>query len=425
VIYFIAFCSFGAQAMGLIGSKGILPLGDWVKAAREMGASWWQAPTILWWWASDAAIRAVWIVGALAAVVAIAGRWQRAALALCLVLWLSICTAGQEFLSFQWDLLLVETGLLAVFAGQSRVRVWLFRWLLFRLMFFSGVVKVLSGDPTWRDLTAMRFHYETQPLPTPLAWYMHQLPLAAHKASTAMTLFIELLVPVLYFGTRPVRKVAAWVTVALQLLILTTGNYTFFNWLTIALCMWLLIEPRAGSENRWVDWGLAASIGLLSAVVVLNSIGIPAGGALMRVASPFRVVNSYGLFAVMTTERPEIVVEGSADAVEWKAYEFRYKPGDLRRAPPVVAPHQPRLDWQMWFAALGNYQSNRWFVNFMIRLMQGEPSVTRLLARNPFPNAPPRFIRARLFRYRFTGWGSREWWTAEERGSYFPAVSLK
>jgi hypothetical protein len=174
-----------------------------------------------------------------------------------------------------------------------------------------------------------------------------------------------------------------------------------------------------------VDWGLAGSIGLLSGVVVLNAIGISAGGWVMQVASPFRVVNSYGLFAVMTTERPEIVVEGSEDGVEWKAYEFRYKPGDLRRAPPWVAPHQPRLDWQMWFAALGTYQSNRWFVNFMIRLLQGEPSVTRLLANNPFPNAPPRLIRARVYRYRFTGWGSREWWTREEMGTYFPAVSLK
>jgi hypothetical protein len=357
--------------------------------------------------------------------VAAAGRWQRAALAVCLVCWLSICTAGQEFLSFQWDLLLVETGFLAVFAGQSRVRVWLFRWLLFRLIFFSGVVKLLSGDPTWRDLTAMRYHYETQPLPTPLAWWMHQLPPAAQRASTAITLLVELLVPVLYFGTRPVRRIAGAVTIGLQLLILATGNYTFFNWLTIALCMWLWIEPREGPENRWVDWGLGGFIGVLSGVVVLNAIGIPAGETVMRMASPFRIVNSYGLFAVMTTERPEIVVEGSEDGVDWKAYEFRYKPGDVRRAPRVVAPHQPRVDWQMWFAALGNYRSNRWFVNLMIRLLQGEPAVTRLLAHNPFPNAPPRFIRARIYRYRFTVRGSREWWTREEMGTYFPAVSLK
>jgi lipase maturation factor 1 len=145
----------------------------------------------------------------------------------------------------------------------------------------------------------------------------------------------------------------------------------------------------------------------------------------MHTVAPLRVVNSYGLFAVMTTERPEIVVEGSVDGLDWRAYEFRDKPGDVHRAPPMVAPHQPRLDWQMWFAALGSYQQNRWFVNFMIRLLQGEPTVTRLLAYNPFPDVPPKFVRARVYQYHFTRWGSRDWWTREERGTYFPPVSLK
>ena len=428
LVYFIAFSSWGVQAIGLVGAKGILPLPDYIKALRESGVSWFQAPSLMWWWTSDAAIRTVWIVGAIAAVVAIAGKWQRPALGICLAMWLSICVAGQEFLSFQWDLLLIETGFLAIFAQNSRVLVLLFRWLLFRLMFFSGVVKLLSGDPTWRNLTAMHYHYETQPLPTPLAWYMHQLPLGVQKASTAFTFFSELLVPVLFFATRPVRWIAAAITVALQLLIVATGNYTFFNWLTIALCMWLVIEPRPGSGNRIVNAALAVFIGVLSGLTLLEYLDVPmppGGAAVMHAVAPFRIVNSYGLFAVMTTERPEIVVEGSNDGVTWSAYEFRYKPGELWRPPPIVAPHQPRLDWQMWFAALGTYQTNRWFVNFMIRLMQGEPTVTRLLRSNPFPNAPPHYIRARTFRYRFTSWGSRDWWTREESGVYFPAVSLK
>jgi hypothetical protein len=427
VVYFIAFVSLGVQAIGLFGSRGILPLADYVKAAREAGASWRQLPTVLWWTPTDVAIRAVWIVGAAAALMAAVGRRQRPALAVCFVCWLSLCVAGQDFLSFQWDLLLVETGFLAIFAGQDRVRMWLFRWLLFRLVFFSGLVKLLSGDPTWRNLTALRYHYETQPLPTPLAWHMHQLPLLLQKASTAFTFFVELLVPMLFFATRPVRIIAAWITVGLQLLILLTGNYTFFNWLTIALCMWLVIEPKPGAGNRYVSIAVGLFIGLLSGLTVLSVFDTtpPGAGAVLHATAPFRVVNSYGLFAVMTTERPEIIVEGSNDGENWAAYEFRYKPGDVRRAPPIVAPHQPRLDWQMWFAALGTYQTNRWFVNFMLRLLQGEPTVTRLLERNPFPNAPPRYIRARVYQYHFTSWGSHDWWTREERGLYFPAVSLK
>jgi hypothetical protein len=431
LIYFIAFVSFGVQALGLIGSHGILPLGAFVAAVREGAgrSAYWEAPMVFWLGSGDGAIRAVWIAGALTALAAtvVSGRWQRAALALCLVLWLSICVAGQDFLSFQWDVLLLEAGFLAIFATPSRTRVWLFRWLVFRLMFFSGAVKLLSGDAAWRNLTALHYHYETQPLPTPLAWYMYQLPMAAQKVSTAFTFFAELLVPALFFAPRPVRRIAAWITIALQVLILLTGNYTFFNWLTIALCMWLFIEPEPTRANPVVSAGLASFVGVVSGLLFLELFGValPGGGAVLHAVGPLRIVNSYGLFAVMTTERPEIIVEGSNDGVTWAAYEFRYKAGDLRRAPPIVAPHQPRLDWQMWFAALGNYQSNRWFVNFVVRLLQGEPSVVRLLGYNPFPNAPPKYVRARVYLYRFTGWGSRDWWTREERGTYLPAVSLK
>ena len=176
-----------------------------------------------------------------------------------------------------------------------------------------------------------------------------------------------------------------------------------------------------------VDIALVAFIGVVSGCVTLQifSVDAPGESAVLRAVEPLRIVNSYGLFAVMTTERPEIVVEGSNDGATWLAYEFPYKPGDLRRAPPIVAPHQPRLDWQMWFAALGNYQSNRWFVGFMLRLLQGEPSVQRLLQYNPFPKAPPKYIRARLYQYHFTKFGQPGWWKREERGLYFPAVSLK
>src|SRR5258708_3215921 len=216
IVYFIAFTSFGIQAIGLVGSQGILPFREYLGAARQQlgSAAYWDAPTVLWLHPTDGALRIVWIAGAVLALVAVTGFRQRTALAGCLVLWLSVCAVGQDFLSFQWDILLSEAGFLALFADASPVRVFLFRWLIFRLMFFSGAVKLLSGDSTWRSLTALRYHYETQPLPTPPAWYMHQLPAALQKVSTVFVFGTELLVPFLFFGPRRIRRIAAWITIA-------------------------------------------------------------------------------------------------------------------------------------------------------------------------------------------------------------------
>jgi hypothetical protein len=440
VVYFVAFVSWGVQAQGLIGSHGIMPAREFLAGVhRQLGsAAYWECPTLFWLSSSDGALRAAWIFGALCSLAAILAPWKlfrwkpvtRAAFGGCLILWLSLGIVGQDFLSFQWDVLLLEVGFLALFADDSLVRIWLFRWLIFRLMFYSGVVKLLSHDPSWHNLTALHFHYFTQPLPTPLAWYMEQLPMWFQQISTAFTLFVELVVPFLFFTPRPIRRVAAWIAIALQILILLTGNYTFFNWLAIILTLFLFVEPKREPRGRVhlaVSIALAAFIGIVSACVTLQifSVDLPGESAILRAVEPLRIVNSYGLFAVMTTERPEIVVEGSNDGDTWMAYEFPYKPGDLRRAPPIVAPYQPRLDWQMWFAALSNYQNNRWFVGFMLRLLQGEPSVLRLMRYNPFPNAPPKFIRARVYLYQFTKFGEPGWWHREERGLYFPAVSLK
>jgi len=436
-IYFIAFCSLGVQALGLIGSRGILPFGDFLDAVKQSfgGSGYWREPTLLWLGRSDAALQATWIAGAIAALIAAVGVWQRAALAISLALWLSLCVVGQEFLSFQWDVLLLEAGFLAVFADTAPARIWLFRWLAFRLIFFSGVVKLTSHDPAWRNLTALTYHYETQPLPTPFAWYMAQLPLWFQKFSTVTVFAAELGTPFLFFGPKRVRHIGAWVAIAFQVLILLTGNYTFFNILAIALMMFFFIDPERLPRtrvHRAVSVALVAFIGVTTGLLFLELFSVelpPGGGEILRVVEPFRIVNTYGLFAVMTTERIEIVVEGSADGDTWRAYQFPYKPGDLKRAPPVVAPHQPRLDWQMWFAALGNYRQNRWFVNLMIRLLQGEPSVLRLLEHSPFSNAPPKYIRARAYLYHFTDFAERRrdgaWWRREDRGMYFPAVSLK
>ena len=443
-IYLIAFVSFGVEADGLIGSRGILPVANYLRGMHEaLGAgAFWYAPTVFWVSSSDLALRIAWIAGAALAIILILGFFRRACLIALLILYLSISTAGQEFWSFQWDILLTEAGFLAIFADASPGRTWLFRWLLFRLTLMSGLVKLLSGDPTWRDLTALTYHYETQPLPTPIAWYMYQLPAWFQKASTAFVFFVELLVPFLIFAPLKPRRIAAGLLIGLQVLILLTGNYTFFNLLAIALCVFLFADRPARDTQAETRTHPAVTMGVTMALMafVLTTSGLqflemfrvplpaPARTYLAWI-SPLRLINSYGLFAVMTTMRPEIVVEGSNDGTTWAPYEFRYKPGDVKRAPPWVAPYQPRLDWQMWFAALGSARENGWFYNFAARLMQGSTPVMGLLERNPFPGSPPRYIRAAVYDYRFTDFAERRrsgaWWRREEKAMYLPAISLR
>jgi len=445
--YLFAFWSFAIQDMGLIGSRGILPVARYLTALHSAygPTAWRLVPTLFWFNASDAAVHWLPITGVIAALIALTGFFQRPAFIVLFVLYLSVCAGGQDFLSFQWDYLLLETGFLAIFLGPSRVVIWLFRLLLFRLMFFSGMVKLSSGDPTWHNLTALTFHYHTQPLPTPLAWYMDQLPLWFQRASTFAVLASELAAPFLILFPRRVRMSGAGWLIGLQVTILLTGNYAYFNWLTIALCILLLDDqflrrfwrrPLAlrGRPGRPMKAILAA----LTVLIVLLNVGqfsqllfhaTPGPiGDLLRITEPFGVVNSYGLFAVMTTTRPEIVIQGSNNGVDWVDYAFRYKPGDLHRGPALVAPHQPRLDWQMWFAALSNYQSNDWFPNLMVRLLQGSPDVAHLFAKTPFGSTPPRYVRALLFEYRFTTLAEHratgDYWTREPRGVYFPAISL-
>ncbi len=454
VIYLIAFLSLSVQVTGLLGVNGVLPVRDFLRAVYNAvgDTAWLHVPTLCWFSASDSFLRTLCVTGALLSVATILGFAQRAAAAILFVLYLSLVAAGQAFLSFQWDYLLLETGFLAIFLTPVFARVWLFRWLLFRLMFLSGAVKLLSHDPAWRSLTALRYHYETQPLPTPLAWYFHQLPGWFQTFSAVMMFTVELAVPFCIFAPRRLRLIAAGVMAAFQLLIFATGNYAFFNLLTLALCL-LLCDDQALEHwiPRWLKGKIAAPavprfpqvarlatpvlvsvIALLSclqlAETFLGALPMPAQ-AVLRWTSPFGIVNSYGLFAVMTTTRSEIVIEGSNDNQTWLEYEFRYKPGDVKRRPVWVQPHQPRLDWQMWFAALSSYEQNRWFVNLMVQLLRGSPQVLGLLGRNPFPLAPPTYVRARVYGYHFTTFAEKRadgsWWTRTLRGEYFPQVSLR
>ena len=322
------------------------------------------------------------------------------------MLYLSLFYAGQIFMGFQWDVLLLETGFLALLLSiATRPGIWLLRWLLFRFMFLSGAVKLLSGDPTWHNLSALSYYFQTQPLPTPLAWYVHHLPQAVLTALTVATLVIELGLPFLIFCPRRLRFVAAFGIFVVAGLILLTGNYAFFNLLTMALCIVLFddaalrkilprrltrfVHARPATLDR--EESLLSSSGAFAMLIVFVSLvqlHVVFGGQISAPAawitseiSPLLIVNTYGLFAVMTTTRPEIIIEGSDDGVNWREYAFKYKPGDVMRRPRWNLPHQPRLDWQMWFAALGSATDNPWISIFLQRLLEDSPEVIALLGR--------------------------------------------
>ena len=425
-IYVAAFASLGVQILGLIGHDGILPAREFFGAAHQaLGSGAYRLlPSLFWVNSSDTALVAGTIVGMVLGLLVVVDRWTRPALIGLFALYLSYVYAGQDFMSFQWDSLLLEAGFLAIFlTGGSRAVVWLYRWLVFRYLFMAGLAKLLSGDPSWRNLTALEYHFWSQPLPTPLAWYAAQLPSWLLVAGTAATLAVELGSVFLIFLPRRIRAVAAGCILLFQSLIVLTGNYNFFNLLTMLLCVFLFDDAALGrvmprrleslARRRVPLPGRTATIiaAMLATLVVpvgLNRIwqtvaraDLPALGALTRAVSPWLIVNPYGLFAVMTTTRPEIVIEGSADGKEWREYVFRYKPGPLSRPALWNIPHQPRLDWQMWFAALGSMRENPWIVMLMWRLLQGSPPVLALLESNPFRGAAPKYVRAQLYDYRF------------------------
>jgi hypothetical protein len=446
LIYLIAFASLLPQMSGLIGAHGILPAHDYLETVRsDYGSSSYTLfPTLAWIDSSDIFIKGLIWAGVAFSLCLFAGLIPLPATISLFLLYLSLDTVGQVFYSFQWDALLLETGFAAILiapwglrpsysAPVPRVALWVFRFLIFRLMLESGAVKLLSGDATWRNLTALKYHYETQPLPTPIAWYAHQLPLLFQKLSVIGVFVVELIAPFFFFTKRQVRIVAALATIALQLMIAFTGNYTFFNLLTILLCVFLF-NVKIAERTPAIVSVIGVALITLGVIQLLTMSGLvpelPRPIAWIQLhADTFHVMSQYGLFANMTTTRPEIIIEGSDDGVQWRAYEFKYKPGDMKRRLPWVAPYQPRLDWQMWFAALSSPQQNPWFSRLIVRLLEGQAEVTNLLAVNPFPDKPPKFIRAEFYDYHFTDWSTRRStaaiWSRTPLGEYFPVVSLR
>jgi predicted DCC family thiol-disulfide oxidoreductase YuxK len=470
VIYLIAFVSLWVQVDGLIGSGGIAPVNQFLPAVHEQlgGGAYSLLPTLCWLNSSNAFLHFLCAGGVVSSLLLIAGVVPVVSLIALFVFYLSLTIAGQAFLSFQWDILLLETGFLAIFLAPwqiwpkrgreppvSRAALFLLKLLLFKLMLMSGVVKLTSGDDSWgwldhsfhwSALTALDYHYWSQPLPTVFGWWADKSPEWFKHFSVAFCLVVEIIAPFFIWAPRRPRLIAAGLIVFLQIVIAVTGNYCFFNLLTIALCLLLIDDAAIGRKCATVTdrryGNRLLTYGAIPVIIVALPINVwliftafkpdapwpsPLAAIYGRVEA-FRIVNGYGLFRVMTKDRAEIVIEGSTDGIDWLPYEFKWKPGDVKRAPGWCAPHQPRLDWQMWFAALGAPQQNPWFGGLVVRLLQGSRDVSRLLARNPFPDQPPRYIRASFYRYRFTTVEehrqSGAWWKCQELGEYLPTVSL-
>ena len=466
VVYLIAFASLAVQINGLVGERGILPAGEFLSRIHEVYGS--QAyrlfPTLAWFSSSDAFLAVLCWSGIATSLLLIAGLVPTASAALLWLLYLSLTIAGQVFLQFQWDALLLETGLLAILYAPLSLRSrldldreppaivrWVIWGLAFKLTLLSGITKIVSGDPTWAQWTALRFHYETQPIPTWTSWFVHQLPPSIHYWSAAAMFVIELGVPWLIFAPlrfRRLRLVACALMIALQVGIAATGNYGFFNVLTIVLYLALLddrtlerllpqhaegTEPQIprpiASAWRIAVNAVALSIAVLSLLALIREVDATRGRresvvgewaeGILDWFSPFNSINGYGLFRVMTTERPEIVIEVSDDGKAWKEYEFRWKAGNVMRRPQFVEPHMPRLDWQMWFAALDPRSAQGWLGRLMARVLDGDAAVVHLLGPNPLAGRP-HYARLAYYQYHFTSSPERAktgaWWKREFLG---------
>ncbi len=487
VIYLIAFVSLWVQVDGLIGSDGVLPVNQFLPAVHaQLGKDAYAIlPTLCWFGSSNAFLHFLCGGGVALSVLLIFGIAPALSLVALFAFYLSLTIAGQTFLSFQWDVLLLETGFLSIFlapwrlwpreliclpgspppaiaAPVSRAGLFLLKFLLFKLMLMSGMVKLTSGDDCWWNLTALNYHYWSQPLPTVFGWWADKSPEWFKHFSVAFCLGIEIIVPFFIWAPRRPRLIAAGLMIFLQFAIAITGNYCFFNLLTIALCLLLIDDtavgiprlreavgaqmvgapsPRRAGCGRVLRIRLCSYVAIAVIVVTLpiNAWLIFSGfkptsrpphalATVYEQLEALRIVNGYGLFRVMTKDRCEIVLEGSIDGVEWLPYEFKWKPGDVKRAPGWCAPHQPRLDWQMWFAALESPRENSWFFGLIVRLLQESHDVNGLLAHNPFPDKPPRYVRAMFYRYRFTTLSELRhtgaWWKRQELREYLPTVSL-
>ncbi|MQY12518.1 hypothetical protein SRB5_26530 [Streptomyces sp. RB5] len=442
-LYLVGFLVAANQFRALIGERGILPVPRFT-ARVPFG----QAPSVFQLHYSDRFFAGCAWGGAALAAAMIAGAGDAVPLWASMVLWavlwvlyLSIVNVGQTWYAFGWESLLLETGFLAVFLGNDEVAppvlvLWLLRWLLFRVEFGAGLIK-MRGDSCWRDLTCLYYHHETQPMPGPLSWFFHRLPRPLHRVETAANHVAQLGLPVLLATPQPVATWAAVGIAVTQLWLVASGNFAWLNWLTILLAVSVMQLP--GAPVRELPgapvWFTVVVCAVTAGVVVLSwwpARNLVSKGQRMNASfNSLHLVNTYGAFGSVTRVRQEIVVEGTSDAVltagtEWREYEFKGKPTSLRRLPRQFAPYHLRLDWLMWFAALSPAYGSRWFPGFAAKLLEGDRDVLKLLAHNPFPDVPPAQLRARLYHYSFTDFeelrSGAGWWKRTLIGDYLRPV---
>jgi hypothetical protein len=469
LIYFVAFAVLVAQHQPLLGSRGLLPVTKYLAYVHKVlgSGAYWHEPTLFWLASSDGVLRAVAWLGLVLSALAMLGA-TNAVLQLALwVLYMSFVHVGQIFYGYGWEIQLLETGFLAVFlcpvrsikpwpdAATPRIVVWLLRWLIVRIMLGAALIK-LRGDPCWRDLTCLDYHFETQPNPSPLSWYFHHAPHWFQASQVLFNYLAELVAPFFVFGLRRWRHAAGVVLVAFQVSIILTGNLSFLNWLTIvpALACFDDTAFAALAPRRWRQAAesllscfasLRVSRAQLRATRVLGvGVAVLSVAPVINLASceqrmnssfdPLDLVNTYGAFGSVDRERYEVIFEGTSaerpDAsARWEEYELPCMPGDVRRRPCLVTPYHYRLDWQMWFVGNGaargeSIDREPWLVHLLWQLLSGESSPRSLLARDPFPDVPPRWIRAGIWRYRFSASrASGLWWERERVGEYLRPVS--
>ena len=408
LIFFSAFYSLYFQIHGLIGPRGLLP-----------------ASGLL---ASDRALDVIVWTGLIASLAIVINIWPRIAIAIAGIAFFSFVMSAQDFSGYQSDSMLLEASLLSLFLGgkepPSRASLFMMRWLWLRIYVESGVVKILSGEPQWRNLTAMDKYYENGPLPTWIGWYVQQWPHGFHAFTAGATLVIELLVAWLVLFPQPAKRICFLITTPLQIGIILTANYAFLNYLVLVLGF-LLVHDRGApvSARARVPFAQVVVLPSLFAIsIMMFLLPLP----ILSLIAPFRIINNYGLFAIMTRARYEIEFQGSNDGVRWIAYPFRYKPQNVFEAPRIFAPYQPRFDWNLWFASLGTVSENRWVMNTEVRLLENSPQVLELFRSNPFPTRPPRSVRTIVWRYWFTTTEERRktgaWWNRKYVGPYSPAA---
>ncbi|MGW1974575.1 lipase maturation factor family protein [Streptomyces sp. NPDC001889] len=431
-VYLVAFLTAALQFRALIGERGMLPAPELLRRVRFR-----DAPSLFHLRYSDGLFALVSWTGAALSAALVAGAADRLPLAVAMawwavlwVLYLSIVNVGQTWYGFGWESLLLETGFLAVFLGNERTAppvlvLLLLRWVLLRVELGAGLIKI-RGDRCWRDLTCLYYHHETQPMPGPLSWFFHRLPRPAHRLEAAASHTVQLLLPVLLFTPQPVASAAAGAIALTQLWLVLSGNFSWLNWLTIALALSavdgsLLARPPAQPPAPlWYEVLVIAVTGGLLALSYRPARNLfSRRQAMNRSYDPLHLVNAYGAFGTVGRVRMEVVVEGTRETrlhegTVWREYGFRGKPTDVRRLPRQFAPYHLRLDWMMWFAALSPAYARSWFGPFVERLLTGDRDTLRLLGHNPFPGAPPVHVRARLYRYRFTTWrelrATGAWW---------------